>query len=224
MPKPVVDSDPHILNRFINFGLIYAELNEYFAKEFQEDGYSSCEIKHHNLPVQIILRISKPAQEVIGTEKFRIKQIKSLVAKRLELSTSSVEILIEVIKKKGLCPVTQAEFIRSKLIAGMTVRRAVNSAMRNIKDDSGQGCEIIISGKTKGQRARSMKFVDGLIIHSGQPKQDYMRAAMSSVLLKQGLIGIKVKIMLPYDQEGINGPSKEIADKILVFEPKENNL
>ncbi|KAM0674299.1 40S ribosomal protein S3 [Gurleya vavrai] len=221
MPKPNTEKDPQILNRFVNFGLIYAELNEYFSKEFQDDGYSGCEIKHHNLPVQIILKISKPAQDVIGSEKNRIKQIRALVAKRMELNTSSVEILIEMIKRKGLCPITQAEGIRSKLLLGMTVRRAVNGAMKAVKEDGGQGAEIIISGKTKGQRARSMKFVEGLIIHSGMPKQEYMRQAMSSVLLKQGLLGIKVNIMLPFDAEGIIGPSKEIADKILVFDPKE---
>lgn len=222
MPKPIQQEDPHILERFIKFGLIYAEINEYLSKEFQDDGYSGCEIKHHTLPIQIVLRISKPAQEIIGNNKMRIKQVRSLIAKRLELPNNGIEILVEMIKKKGLCPLTQAENIRSKLIAGMAVRRAVNGAIRAIKDDGAQGCEIIISGKTKGQRARSMKFVDGLLIHSGQPKQDYMRDGFTSVLLRQGVLGIKVRIMLPFDENGIDGPSKAIADKVIVFDAKEN--
>ncbi|KAM0678605.1 40S ribosomal protein S3 [Binucleata daphniae] len=222
MPKLIQDeAEQKILNEFIKTGLLNAELNEYFAKEFQENGFSSLEIKHHNFPIQIILRISKPAQDVIGADKFRINQIRSLIAKRLNVSTSSVEILVEMIKKRGLCPVTQAENIREKMLNGMTVRRAVNGAFRAIKEDGAQGAEIIISGKTKGQRARSVKFVEGLIVHSGQPKQDYMRSSISTALLKQGLLGIKVNIMLPHDRKGILGPSREIADKIVVFEPKE---
>lgn len=213
--------DTKILNRFIDYGLTYAEINEFLSKEFQEDGYSGCEIHHHTLPIQIILRISKPAHDVIGANKMRIKQVRNLIAKKLKTPKIGVEILVEMIKKRGLCPLTQAENIRAKLIAGMPVRRAVNGAIRNIKDDGAQGCEIIISGKTKGQRARSMKFVNGLLIHSGQPKEDYMRSGFTSVLLKQGVIGIKVKIMLPHDPEGKDGPSREIADKIIVIDPKE---
>lgn len=221
MPQKIENSENEMLSKFIKYGLINAELNEYFAKEFQDDGFSGVEIKHHCFPIQIILRISKPAQDVLGAEKFRINQIKNLVAKRLGIGAGSVEILVEMIKKRGLCPVTQAENIRAKMLAGMTVRRAVNGAFRAIKEDGAQGAEIIISGKTKGQRARSVKFVEGLIIHSGQPKEDYMRSSISTALLKQGLLGIKVNIMLPYDREGVFGPSKEIADKIVVFDPKE---
>lgn len=214
-------TEKQIQNRFIQYGLTYTELNEFLSKEFQNDGYSGCEIHHHTLPIQIILRISKPANEVIGTNKMRIKQVRNLIAKRLQTPLTGVEILVEMIKKRGLCPITQAENIRARLIAGMTVRRAVSGSTKAIKEDGGQGCEVIISGKLKGQRARSMKFVDGLLIHSGQPKEDYMRSGFTSVLLKQGVIGIKVKIMLPHDPEGKDGPSREIADKITVFDPKE---
>merc|ERR1719348_1140803 len=44
-----------------------------------------------------------------------------------------------------------------------------------------------------------MKFVDGLMIHSGDPVNDYVDMACRHVLLRQGVLGIKVKIMLPWD-------------------------
>jgi len=37
-----------------------------------------------------------------------------------------------------------------------------------------------------------MKFVDGLMIHSGDPMNDYVDAACRHVLLRQGVLGIKV--------------------------------
>ena len=49
-----------------------------------------------------------------------------------------------------------------------------------------------MSGKLRGQRAKSMKFVDGLMIHSGDPCNDYVDTACRHVLLRQGVLGIKV--------------------------------
>jgi small subunit ribosomal protein S3e len=49
-----------------------------------------------------------------------------------------------------------------------------------------------VSGKLRGQRAKSMKFVDGLMIHSGDPCNDYVDTACRHVLLRQGVLGIKV--------------------------------
>ena len=50
----------------------------------------------------------------------------------------------------------------------------------------------MVSGKLRGQRAKSMKFVDGLMIHSGDPCNDYVDTATRHVLLRQGVLGIKV--------------------------------
>lgn len=67
-----------------------------------------------------------------------------------------------------------------------------------------------------------MKFVDGLMIHSGDPCNDYVDTATRHVLLRQGVLGIKVKIMLPYDPSGKTGPKKPLPDNVSVVEPKED--
>lgn len=54
------------------------------------------------------------------------------------------------------------------------------------------GCEVVVSGKLRGQRAKSMKFVDGVMIHSGDPCLEYVDTATRHVLLRQGVLGIKV--------------------------------
>ena len=68
-------------------------------------------------------------------------------------------------------------------------------------ESGAKGCEVIVSGKLRGQRAKSMKFVDGFMIHSGNPTRDYIDSAVTHVLLRQGvyfrseLIGIAVKLI-----------------------------
>lgn len=53
-------------------------------------------------------------------------------------------------------------------------------------ENGAKGCEVVVSGKLRGQRAKSMKFVDGLMIHSGEPVNEYVNAATRHVLLRQG--------------------------------------
>merc|ERR1739842_260013 len=78
--------------------------------------------------------------------------------------------------------------------------------------------------KLSGQRAKSMKFVDGLMIHSGDPVNDYVDSACGHVLLRQGVLGIKVEIMLPFDPTGKTGPKKPLPDNVSIVEPKEETL
>jgi ribosomal protein S3 len=49
-----------------------------------------------------------------------------------------------------------------------------------------------------------MKFTDKLMIHSGQPARDVADYAVRHVLLRQGVLGIKVKIYVGSIQ-GIRG-------------------
>lgn len=69
-----------------------------------------------------------------------------------------------------------------------------------------------------------MKFVDGLMIHSGDPVNYYVDTAVRHVLLRQGVLGIKVKIMLPWDPTGKIGPKKPLPDHVSIVEPKDEIL
>merc|ERR1711935_633859 len=83
-------------------------------------------------------------------------------------------------------------------------------------------CESL-RGKLRAQRAKAMKFVDGFMIHSGQPARDYVDSAARHVMLRQGVIGIKVKIMRAFDPTGKLGPNTPLPDKIVIQEPKDDD-
>lgn len=59
------------------------------------------------------------------------------------------------------------------------------------------------------------------MIHSGQPAHDFIDSATRHVLLRQGVLGIKVKIMRGSDPEGKAGPGKSLPDSVTIIEPKE---
>ncbi|KAG6733314.1 hypothetical protein I3843_01G211700 [Carya illinoinensis] len=64
-------------------------------------------------------------------------------------------------------------------------------------ESGAKGCEVIISGKLRAQRAKSMKFKDGYMISSGQPVKEYIDSAVRHVLLRQDslfVLGIDSKL------------------------------
>ena len=108
------------------------------------------------------------------------------------IPTISTESFLQV-ATRGLCAIAQAESLRYKLIGGLAVRRACYGVLRFIMESGAKGCEVVVSGKLRGQRAKAMKFVDGLMIHSGDPVNEYVDMACRHVLLRQGVLGIKVR-------------------------------
>ena len=76
--------------------------------------------------------------------------------------------------------------------------RACYGVLRFVMESGAKGCEVVVSGKLRAARAKSMKFTDGFMIHSGQPAREFVDYAVRHVLLKQGVLGIKVKMYAWY--------------------------
>ncbi|MBA0604111.1 hypothetical protein Gotri_020068 [Gossypium trilobum] len=62
-----------------------------------------------------------------------------------------------------------------------------------------------------------MKFKDGYMISSGYPVKEYI----DSALLRHGVLGIKVKIMLDWDPKGKQGPMTPLPDLVTIHPPKD---
>merc|ERR1712033_130409 len=185
-----------------------------------EDGYSGVEVRVTPVKTEIIIMATR-TQNVLGNKGQRIRELTSVVQKRFNYPDGAVELYAEKVATRGLCAIAQAESLRYKLIGGLAVRRACYGVLRFIMESGAKGCEVVVSGKLRGQRAKSMKFVDGLMIHSGEPTHDYVNTAVRHVLLRQGVLGIKVKIMLPWDPTGKIGPKAPLPDHVSIVEPKD---
>lgn len=62
------------------------------------------------------------------------------------------------------------------------------------------------------------------MVSSGHPVNDYVDGAVRHVMLRQGVLGIKVKIMLEHDPSGKTGPRKPLPDSVTVHKPKEEEV
>eukprot|EP00178_Gracilaria_changii_P012892 TRINITY_DN3630_c0_g2_i3.p1 TRINITY_DN3630_c0_g2~~TRINITY_DN3630_c0_g2_i3.p1 ORF type:complete len:133 (+),score=15.19 TRINITY_DN3630_c0_g2_i3:303-701(+) len=116
-----------------------------------------------------------------------------------------------------------AESIKLKLLNQIPVRIAVSSVIKMAVDkDKAKGCEVIISGKLSQQRAKSMKYKKGYMISSGQAKNDYLEIAIRHVFLKQGVMGIKVKIMKEYNPENVQCAKVPLPDFVEFVDTKKD--
>jgi ribosomal protein uS3 len=159
--------------------VFFAELNEFFTRELAEQGYSGCEVRVTPARTEIIIRATH-TQEVLGDKGRRIRELTALVQKRFKFREGTVELYAEKVQQRGLSAVAQCESLRYKLLAGLAVRRylfvcevsndsACYGVLRFIMESGAKGCEVVVSGKLRAARAKSMKFTDGFMIHSGQP-------------------------------------------------------
>lgn len=160
----------------------------------------------------------------MGEKGRRIRELTSVVQKRFNFREGTVELYAERVANRGLSAVAQAESLRHKLLLGLAVRRACYGVLRLIMENGARGCEVTVSGKLRAQRAKAMKFRDGYMLKTGEPARTYVDTAIRHVLLRQGVLGVKVQIMLPHDPSGKLGPKEQQPDIIKVREPKEEDL
>merc|ERR1712176_1362050 len=199
----------------------YAELNEFLMRTLAEDGYAGVEVRVTPIRTEIIIRATR-TREVLGEKGRRILELTAVVTKRFGFTENSVELFAERVENRAACAMAQAESLRYKLIGGLAVRRACYGVVRFIMENGAKGCEVIISGKLRAQRAKAMKFKDGYLISTGEPKKHYISEAVRHVAMRQGMLGVKVKIMLAHDPEGRMGAKMPLPDNVIVHEPKED--
>lgn len=207
--------------KFVADGVFFAELNELFTRELAEEGYAGVEVRVTPMRTELIIRATR-TQDVLGEKGKRIRELTSVVQKRFEFEDGSVELYAEKVADRGLCAQAQAESLKYKLLGGLAVRRACYGVVRYVMENGAKGCEVIVSGKLRAQRAKSMKFKEGYMIKSGQASIDYVDKAVRHVLMRQGVLGIKVAIMRPHDPFGKRGPKTPLSDIVTVIEPKED--
>merc|ERR1711934_1176685 len=138
-----------------------------FKAELDEDGYSGV-IVRKSKTCEVIIIATRPSQ-VLGEKTRRIRELTAIVNKRWSAEQGTIDLYVERVANRGLSAVAQAESLRYKLLGGLAVRRAAYGVLRFVMENGARGCEVVISGKIRGQRAKAMKFVDGMMIHSGNP-------------------------------------------------------
>lgn len=184
--------------KFVADGVFQAELNEFLTRCLGMEGYAGIEVRATSMSTEIRVKATK-TREILEKSARKVRELKSLIEKRYNFNDvdNKVELAIKPLPyDKNLCAAAQAENLKYKLLGGTPVRLAANNILAQVMKRGGaKGCEIIISGKIRGQRAKSQKYKQGYIISTGQPKLEFVDEAVRHVELRQGVLGVKVKIL-----------------------------
>uniref|UniRef100_A0A8C4N6Y0 Uncharacterized protein n=1 Tax=Equus asinus TaxID=9793 RepID=A0A8C4N6Y0_EQUAS len=85
-------------------------------------------------------------------------------------------------------------------------------------------CTVVQSGLMAQDGAESMKFVDGVMIHTRDSINYYIDTTLHHVLLRSHMLGVKVKMMLSWDPCVKNGPKKSLLDHRSIVDSKDEIL
>eukprot|EP00746_Dinoflagellata_sp_MGD_P043561 gnl/MRDRNA2_/MRDRNA2_20585_c0_seq1.p1 gnl/MRDRNA2_/MRDRNA2_20585_c0~~gnl/MRDRNA2_/MRDRNA2_20585_c0_seq1.p1 ORF type:complete len:251 (-),score=30.28 gnl/MRDRNA2_/MRDRNA2_20585_c0_seq1:19-771(-) len=202
-------------------GVLQAEIDRFLQVELQDDGYTGMELRETPSKVEVVIKAGAP-RSVLGEGGKRIRGLALMIQKRFGFPPETVECFVERPQNRGLSPVAMAESLKYKLNARpgqpqMSVRRAAYSVLRNVMESGAEGCEIIVSGKLKAQRAKSVKFKQGFMIKSGETSRRFVQCAVRHLCLRSGVLGIKIRILDPTFVDKTKKPMPFPPDKITIF-------
>jgi len=210
--------------KFVADGIFNAELNGFLSKVLGMEGYAGIEIRATSVSTEIRIRVAKH-DELKEKGARRVREIKSLIEKRFNFNDedNKVELTMRPLEyDRALCAAANAENLKYKLLSGTPVRMAVNNILGGVMRRNAIGCEIIISGKTRGQRAKAQKYNGGYLISTGQPEKEFIDTAVRHVNMRAGVLGVKVKIMMAVEKK-VGNVTKVMPDFIKILDPKDEN-
>jgi small subunit ribosomal protein S3e len=214
--------------KFVADGVFRAEVNELLMHALAEFGFSGIEVNFTKGLTEVRVLVSKfhDLTDQTKISGIKINQLKGLIEQRFGFTKNTNHKFSLAAKKAthyGVNAQEQAEYLKKRLASGIPVRSAAMYVIRNMLNKGAKGCEVIISGKLRQQRAKSMKFKDGYMIHTGEPKRVFIDTAVRHIELRQGIMGVKVKIMLPTNLSGRGaGVPFTLPDTITFREDKDN--
>ena len=212
--------------KFVADGVFQAELNEFLARCLGQEGYAGIEVRATSMSTEIRVKATK-TKEILEKSAKKVRELKSLIEKRYNFNDDDNKVDLSIKPyphDRNLCASAQAETIKMKLLSGTPVRLAANNVIGLvIRKGQAIGCEVIISGKVRGARAKAQKYKGGYLISTGQPKKEFIDEAVRHVELRQGVLGIKVKIMMD-SQKAAGKYRKFLPDYVKVHEPKDDHF
>jgi small subunit ribosomal protein S3 len=183
-----------VITHFIDEAIRNKEIDEYLGTKLDKAGFGGAEIARTPLGTRVTIYATRPGL-VIGRRGSNIVELTHLLEEKFKLQNP--QIAVSEIEMPELNARVMASRIADALQRGIHFRRTGFWALNQIMRAGALGAEIVIRGKLTSQRHRYEKYKEGYIIRSGDPSIKMVRKAVTSVQLKQGLIGISLKIIPP---------------------------
>ena len=196
---------------FVSQGIKEVQLEAFIRKNFPLGDYSRTEINRTPMGIRVTIYTNKPGR-IIGKGGQNINNITEALRTKFGLQNPQVD--VKSIANPDLDSKIMAKQIAYAIERGLNVKKIGNLAVTRIMSSGATGVEIVIAGKLTGSKAMTAKFIEGYIVHSGDPLKTMVDYGFEEALTKPGKIGIKVKIMKDFmDITGEIRKSKNMTKK-----------
>ena len=175
-----------IKNNFRNM-----ELNEFFAEALKDAGYGGIEVQKTPVGARITVYVTRPGL-AIGRKGVGIKDLMTKIEQKFDLQNPQISVL--EVPNPELNPDIMCNRIAQLIERGTAFRRAAMWSLNTIMSAGALGVEVVISGKLRTERAHFEKHTVGIVPKSGDSSDKIVRAGLSHVLTKMGLMGIQLRI------------------------------
>jgi len=184
-----------IERQFVAQKLKEFQIQEYITETLGNVGHSHTKLQRTPLGEKIVVFSSRPGL-VVGRKGANIKKLTTTLKKRFGLENPQIE--ISEVENINLDATIVAERIISSLEKFGTQRfKGVgHKSIQDVMNAGALGVEILISGKIPSSRAKTWRFYKGYLKKCGDVAVSHVKEAHSQALLKTGVVGVKVKIML----------------------------
>ena len=180
--------------KFIKENVRRQLLKEHLFRETQRAGFGGLDVARTPLGTHITLIAERPGM-VIGRRGATINRLTDEVENVFGFDNPQIE--VQESDVPALNPGIMAQKLAIALEKGWHFRRAGHSTVMRIMEAGARGCQVEISGKLTGDRHRTVKFRQGHIKYCGEPRNQWMRVAITTAAKKSGVLGLKVSIMDP---------------------------
>jgi small subunit ribosomal protein S3 len=170
-------------------------LEDFIRNEFKHAKCSKIEVQHTPIMTRIVLYTTTPGL-IIGVGGENIKRVVDILKDTYKIENPQID--IKKIDNPDLDPQIVAQNIASSIESGVNYKRLGNYYVSKIMEAGATGCEIIMSGKLSGERARRERFIEGYIKKCGEPSERDVMKGFAFANPKLGNIGVTIKIMLKH--------------------------
>jgi len=170
-------------------------IKEFLLKKIEGAGFGGMNIQRTPMGTRINIVVERPGM-VIGKSGSKIKELTAQIKENFDVDNPQIEIE-EAGSRASINAQIMAEKLAEALERGWHFRRAGHSTVRRIMDAGAKGCQVIIAGKLTGARHRTEKFTQGHVKYCGETAREVMDYGYAVAKLKAGVLGVKVRIMLP---------------------------
>jgi small subunit ribosomal protein S3 len=192
------------------------EIDELLQQDLKRAGYSKVELTKSPVGTRVVIYAAKPGM-VIGRRGQSIKDLTKMLEEKFGIENAQLSVATIEVPEQD--PKVVASQVAQALQRGVHFRRAAYWAIQRVMESKALGVEIIIRGKLTTERARYEKFRNGYLPRVGDPVLKSVRVAVADVQLKQGLFGIKVRI-LPPNIEFLDKPIMKAISEAVKVQPE----